>query len=419
MEQDSAVSWNFRGSEKVKESCTHSISRLVVEVMKNVIARDKIIHLGIGDPSSVPCFRTAFAAEDAIISALRSATFNGSSPTSGLPQARSSIAEYLSQDLPDKLSADDIYVTVGARQAIEVVLTVLARPGANILLPRPWYPLYEAFVAFTGLEARHFDLLPENGWQVDLDAVKNIADDNTVAMVIINPGNPCGNVFTHEHLKNIAETAEKLGILVMADESYGHLAYGSTPFTPMGVFGSVVPVITVGSLSKRWFVPGWRLGWIAISDPTSILQGSKIVESIKGNIAICSDPTTFTQGAVPQILENTAGEFYSKTASILREDAEICYDLIKQIPCIACPHKPDGSMFVMVKLHISQLENIKDDMEFCTMLAKEESVIVLPGFILGLKNWLRITYAQEPSTLKDGLGRMKAFCLRHARKMQG
>lgn len=416
MEKDSAVSWNFGGSEKVKESCTYSITRVVVEVMKNVIAGEKIIHLGIGDPSSIPCFRTAIAAEDAIISALRSACFNGYSPTAGLPQARSSIAEYLSQDLPDKLSADDIYLTVGARKAIEVVLTVLARPGANILLPRPWYPLYEAFVAFTGLEARHFDLLPEKGWQVDLDAVKNLADDNTVAMVIINPGNPCGNVFTHEHLKNIAETAENLGILVMTDESYGHLAYGSTPFTPMGVFGSVVPVITVGSLSKRWFVPGWRLGWIAISDPTCILQGSEIVESIKGNIGICSDPTTFTQGAIPQILEKTTGEFYFKTTSILREDAEICFDLLKHIPCIACPHKPDGSMFVMVKLHISQLEDIKDDMEFCTMLAKEESVIALPGYILGMKNWLRITFAQEPSTLKDGLGRMKAFCLRHAKK---
>lgn len=115
----------------------------------------------------------------------------------------SAIAEYLSQDLPDRLSADDIYLTIGARQAIEVVLTVLARPGANILLPRPWYPLYEAFVAFTGLEARHFDLLPEKGWHVDLDAIKNLADDNIVVMVIINPGNPCGNVFTHEHLKNV------------------------------------------------------------------------------------------------------------------------------------------------------------------------------------------------------------------------
>ena len=115
----------------------------------------------------------------------------------------SSIAEYLSQDLPHKLSADDIYLSVGARQAIEVVLTVLARPGANILLPRPWYPLYEAFVAFTGVEARHFDLLPEKGWEVDLNAIKNLADENTIAMVIINPGNPCGTVFTYEHLKNV------------------------------------------------------------------------------------------------------------------------------------------------------------------------------------------------------------------------
>lgn len=88
MEKDSAVSWNFQGSNKVKESSTHSIARVVVEVMKNVTAGEKFIHLGIGDPSTIPCFRTAVAAEDAIIQALRTNTFNGYSPTSGLPLAR-------------------------------------------------------------------------------------------------------------------------------------------------------------------------------------------------------------------------------------------------------------------------------------------------------------------------------------------
>ncbi|GMP42540.1 hypothetical protein CsSME_00034855 [Camellia sinensis var. sinensis] len=81
----------------------------------------------------------------------------------------------------------------------------------NNLLPRPGFPLYEARAAFSHLEVRHYDLLPKKGWEVDLDAVEALANENTVAMAIINPGNPCGNVFTYQHLKKVAETARKLG----------------------------------------------------------------------------------------------------------------------------------------------------------------------------------------------------------------
>lgn len=114
-----------------------------------------------------------------------------------------SVADHLSLNLPYKLSAEDIFLTVGANHAIEVILSVLARPGANILIPRPGYPVYEARAAFSNIEVRHFNLLPENSWEVDLDSVEALADGDTVAIVIINPGNPCGNVFTHEHLKQV------------------------------------------------------------------------------------------------------------------------------------------------------------------------------------------------------------------------
>ncbi|MGI4297506.1 aminotransferase class I/II-fold pyridoxal phosphate-dependent enzyme, partial [Klebsiella pneumoniae] len=89
--------------------------------------------------------------------------------------------------------------------------------------------------------------------------------------------------------------------------------------------------------------------------------------------------------------------------NILREVADICYDRIKEIPCITCPSKPEGSMFVMVKLNLALLADIKDDIDFCAKLAKEESVVVLPGVAVGLKNWLRITFAIEPSSLEEPL----------------
>lgn len=286
----------------------------------------------------------------------------------------------------------------------------------NILLPRPGFPYYESRCVYSGLEVRHFNLLPEQNWEVDLESVEALADANTAAMVIINPGNPCGNVFTYQHLAKVAETASKLGIMVISDEVYDHLTFGNNPFVPMGVFGKIVPILTLGSISKRWVVPGWRLGWIATSDPNGVLKETKIVNGILNFLNISTDPATFVQGAIPHILENTKEDFFNKILDVLKQTADICYDKIEEIKCITCPHKPEGSMFVMVKLNVSLLEDIYDDVDLCNKLAKEESVIITPGSALGMKNWLRITFAVDPCSLEDGLGRLKSFCQRHTKQ---
>ncbi|XP_044465284.1 nicotianamine aminotransferase 1-like isoform X2 [Mangifera indica] len=379
--------WVFRGTQKFSANQSNVSEQTITireaqeELMKNLNQNDErpFIHLAHGDPSAYPCFRTTPLAEDAIVDAVRSAQFNGYPPAAGILPARRAIAEYVSRDLPYKLSEDDVYVTVGGNQAIEIIITALARHGANILLPRPGYPLYEAHAAFSQLEVRHFDLIPEKGWEVDLDAVEALADENTVAIVIINPGNPCGNVFSYQHLKKIAEMAQKLGIFVIADEVYSHLVFGNKLFVPMGEFGSIVPALTIGSISKRWIVPGWRLGWIATNDPCGLLKKTGILESIRNYVNLSSDPATFIQGAIPKILENTKEDFFSHILHTIKEDADICHSKIKEIPCIACPNKPEGAMSVMVKLNLSLLEGINDDMDFCVKLVKEESVIVLPG----------------------------------------
>ncbi|XP_044472232.1 nicotianamine aminotransferase 1-like [Mangifera indica] len=215
----------------------------------------------------------------------------------------------------------------------------------------------------------------------------------------------------------IGETAIELGLLVVADEVYGHLAFGSTPFVPMAVFGSSIPIITLGSISKRWSVTGWRLAWLATSDPSSTLQKSRILECIKSSLKIISNPVTFIQGALSQILdpEKTNRDYFSESTDLLREAVEIPCDKIKEIPGITCPTKPKGSLFATVKLDFSMLEYIDDDMDFCVKLAKEKSVVVLQGVIVGLKNWLRISFATDPKYLVDGLERLKSFCQKHSK----
>ncbi|KAH0656373.1 hypothetical protein KY285_031255 [Solanum tuberosum] len=300
--------WNFKEKEKLVTALGLTVRSVLNNLTSCIDPADTrfVISLGHGDPSAFPCFRTTPIAEDAIADAVRSAKFNGYSSNVGILSARRAVAENLSQDLPYKLSPDDIYLTSG----------------------------WEAWAGFTQIEMRHFNLLPQKEWEVDLNAVESLTDDNTVAMAIINP---CGNV---------AEMARKLGILVISDVVYAHIAFGSKPFVPMGIFGSIAPVITLGSISKRWIVPGCRLGWLVTNDPNGIFKELVVIDSIAGYLNISSDPATFIQGA---ILEKTKDDFFSKIENMLREDADICYDRIKDIPCITCPSKPQGSMFVMVR----------------------------------------------------------------------
>ncbi|CAL0333851.1 unnamed protein product [Lupinus luteus] len=410
--------WNFNGNEEVNGSTsTISVRGVYNKLTENIKKEDKrgVVRLCRADPTDF--FKTTNHASHAIAQALHSFHFNCYSPSGGLPKARRAVADYLSSDLPYKLPPENIFITSGCTGAINIIITVLACHGANILLPRPGYPQYESRAAFCRLQVRHFDLLPEKGWEVDLDSIEALADENTVAMVLINPSNPCGNVFSYQHLQKVAETARKLGIFVISDEVYAHITFGSKPFVPMGVFASIVPVITLGSLSKRWVVPGWRLGWIATCDPDEILQHMEIVTNIRNYLDIsCSSPT-IVQAALPQILAKTNDDFYTKNLDIMRETVNIFYDRCKDIPCLTCSHKPEGTMVVMVQINFSQIEGIADDVDFCTMLAKEESVILLPGVTVGLKNWIRITFAVDPCELEEGLSRIKAFGLRHAKKL--
>ncbi|CAK9314753.1 unnamed protein product [Citrullus colocynthis] len=417
-----STKWRFQGISESNNSINLSIYSALDKIRLSLDKDDQrlVIPLGYADPSTFPSYHTDSAAEDAIADAVRSAKFNSYSPSLGLPQARRAVADYLSRDLPYSLSADDVYLTAGCVQGIQTVLTALSfsGPGANVLLPRPGFPIYENRADFAHIETRHFDLLPEKDWEVDLDAVETIADERTVALVIINPGNPCGSVYTRGHLQKIAETARKLGVMIISDEVYANITFGRNPFVPMGAFSSIVPVITLGSISKRWVVPGWRFGWLVTHDPYCILHQTGIVERIRSYITFTMVPATFVQAAIPQILETTKEDFFSRINSMLREAADTCYEGVNEIPCISCHKKPEGSMFLIVKLDVSILEGIEDDYEFCVQLAKEESVIIVPGAVVGLKNWLRISFAIDIAALRDGLRRLKVFCQRHIKGSQ-
>ncbi|KAL9236440.1 hypothetical protein vseg_011112 [Gypsophila vaccaria] len=407
---------NSNNNSNDKSQNMMTIKGIISIIMSQIDENNKgnVISLGMGDPTTYTCFTTTIVAQHAVVHALSTSMFNGYSPTVGLPQTRLAISEYLSRDLPYKLAMDDVFVTSGCTNAIDIALTMVAKPGANVLIPKPGFPIYELCASFRQIEVRHYDLVPDKGWEIDLNMVESLVDERTVAIVVINPGNPCGNVYSYNHLLQIAETAKKLGILVIADEVYGHLVFGKNKFVPLGTFGSIAPVMTLGSLSKRWLVPGWRLGWLAMTDPNCLFKQPKFMERLKKYFDIYGGPPTFIQAAVPEILEKTDEVFFKKTINILKKTSDLCYDSINKIHCLKCPQKPEGSMSVMVKLELSMLRDVTDDLDFCFKLAKEECVVILPGVAVGMKDWLRVTFAVEPASLEEALRRISSFCQRHA-----
>jgi tyrosine aminotransferase len=405
--------WNVQACPAAIES-TNPIRELLESLCIESSKKKEKISLAQGDPTVFGHLKVPDAAVEAMVAATKSSLYNGYTHSAGSHECRKAVADYHSSSLPVKLTADDVGITVGCSQAIQLCIAALATPGANILLPRPGFPIYETFCKYYGVGCRFYDLLPERDWEVDLDQIMGIADNHTVAWIVCNPSNPCGSVYKYQHLIKIANTAEKLKVPIISDEIYAHMVFGATGFTPMAAFSLKVPVLTVGGISKRWLAPGWRVGWIIIADPKGILFRGKIVEALTRLMQMTIGTSTISQAAVSGMLLNTPSSFFEDTIKSLKAGSDLCFERVQSIPGLYCPTKPQGAMYIMVKIDPTAFTDITSDVEFASLLVEEESVVVLPGAAFGTPNWLRIVFASPLPLLEEAWDRIDHFCLRHS-----
>ena len=149
--------------------------------------------------------------------------FHGYAPAVGYFEARQAVAKYVSHQ--GKVSPNDVVLCSGCSCALDLSISVLASSGQNILIPKPGFSIYRTLAEGFAIECRYYDLLPDKNWEVDLKQLESLIDENTAALIVTNPSNPCGSVFSREHLKKIVALAEKYFVPIIADEIYEHFVF--------------------------------------------------------------------------------------------------------------------------------------------------------------------------------------------------
>jgi len=267
--------WTIRASQFSKSTCNPV--RKLVEQMKIEPNPDlQMIALSIGDPTIMSQIGKPDTVLNAIIKYVQDKKFDGYTPSYGTELARQAIAKYSSR--PENLiyHANDILLTNGCSQALDLCITVLANRNQNILIPKPGFSIYKTLCGTLGINVKYYNLKEEDNWQIDLIQLESLIDSDTVSIIVNNPSNPCGSVFSREHLSDIIKIAEKHRLPIIADEVYGDMVFPGQEFTYMSELSDNVPILSCNALSKRFILPGWRFGWIAIHDPKNYLKDVRL-----------------------------------------------------------------------------------------------------------------------------------------------
>ncbi|KAJ3302142.1 hypothetical protein HDV03_005378 [Kappamyces sp. JEL0829] len=389
---------------------TRNPIRQIVDNLKVHPNPDKeFISLALGDPTTFGNLKIDQTCVEAVAAALHSYKANGYGPSIGLVAAREAIASHYNHaDAP--LTAKDVFITSGCSDAINIAIGALCNEGQNILLPMPGFSLYETLASSKGIECKFYRLLPEMQWEIDLAHLESLVDENTAAILVNNPSNPCGSNYSREHLESILKVAEKHGIPVISDEIYADMVFHDQVFYPMATVSNKVPILTCGGLAKRYLVPGWRVGWIFVHDPLNVM--AQIRAGIVNLSQLIIGANSLVQAAIPQILATPAA-FHQNTMRILEDNALLSIKLLSGIPGITVV-APQGAMYLMLQINIEEFKGIADDLDFVEKLAQEEAVLCLPGKCFRCPSpYVRIVFSSPIEKLDEAYQRIRSFCARH------
>ena len=382
----------------------YAIRDVVVPATELEAQGHSIIKLNIGDPIAYPGLPTPSHMVDAFVKALNDGR-NGYSPSYGLPELRTAIAnDERSKGWP--ASADDVYVCHGVTEALQIIFAAVLEPGMKVLAPGPHYPPYMAYPQMYGGETVEYRLKSDDGWKIDFDDIESKMDESVRLLVIINPNNPTGNVADSDEIDRLISIAEKWpNCMVVADEIYDGLDFTNHQVSTASR-SKTVPVFTLNGVSKVYYAPGWRIGYMALHDPLQRMGAVRdAIERLLRSRLCASTPAQM--GYHSGLVESRDWmKAYSEKVIAQRD---LCLKRISEIDGLEV-EAPGGAFYMFVRL--TDPKWAADDKQFVLDLLHEEHVLVVhgSGFSTEMgRGHFRLVYLANEEVLNEAFDRMDRF----------
>lgn len=357
----------------------------------------EIISLNIGNPGAFG-FRTPETMRLAMIENLNSS--EGYCHQKGIFPAREAVVMQQQDRGVPGVTAEHVFIGNGVSELIDLTLRALLNPGDEVLVPSPDYPLWTAGVTLNQGRPIHYPCPPATGHEPDLDALRALITPQTKAIVVINPNNPTGAVYSRAALETIAALAEEHELVVLSDEIYDEMVYEDAEFVPMATLVTSTLCATFSGLSKVYRACGYRVGWAVLSGDMEHAQDYLHALELLASLRLCSNvpgqwAVQTALGGYQSILELVApgGRLYESRRTILDHVAASRYLQLVE---------PRGAMYAFVGVDPAVLPGF-DDNEFALDLLEQKHVLVAPGisFNVPYNNYFRITMLPDVAQLHE------------------
>ena len=341
----------------------------------------------------------------------------GYSDSKGIFAARKAVMHYSQQQGVQGVTLEDIYLGNGASDLIIMATMALLNDGDELLVPSPDYPLWTASTSLAGGKPVHYLCDENNDWMPDLDDIRSKITPRTKGIVVINPNNPTGALYSNELLLGIIEIAREHNLVLMADEVYDKVLYDGVRHTAMASLSTDVLTLTFNSLSKAYRSCGFRAGWMVISGDKSVAQdfieGLNMLANIKLGSNVPGQWAIQTALGGYQSIKDLVGE-----GGRLRRQRDLAYELIMQIPGVSCV-KPKAALYMFPRLD-PDVYPIQDDRQFFLEVLQATRVMLVQGsgFNYHDNQHFRIVFLPQEDALREAIQRLARF-LEAYRKRHG
>ena len=356
---------------KRSKAIEYAIRDVIVNAGPITKTGKKIFYLNIGDPVAFD-FPTPQHIKQALIDAVQAGE-NNYSPSEGIPELRQAITEKEKRVNNVDISAENVLITSGVSEGIQMLIAALVEKGDEILIPGPAYSPYISYAkAYDGTPIT-YETVEEENWQPNIDDLRSKISDKTRALVINNPNNPTGALYRRKTVKQILDVAAEHELLVLSDEIYDQIRYVDD-YVSTAHLAKDVPVVGLNGFSKVYLMTGWRLGYMYFKAPNGELQELKETIEKEQRIRICSN--TPAQMAGIEALRGPQ-DHIPKMVEKLRVRRDYAWKRLNDIDGVSCA-KPEGAFYFFPKIH-GIGSRWKTDMEFAVELLKETGVLLVHG----------------------------------------